>query len=394
MVFETVLRMRSNNIAERRSLLPRHHITTRRMPWLEQRAARLCLGGIGLFCLLLFFMMFQRRQLPHDVGQPAALKGWERSFPFDRSSIESKTFKIGIVADLDKVSRITDSNKPAWRSLWLEGVLKFDGDTISVTWDESEFELQSAHSEAGRGMELSELAIFQDRLWTFDDRSGIAYEISKDHQVIPRFILTEGDGNSPKGQKTEWATVCDDKLFVGSFGKEFVNPKTNEITSVANLWVSIVDKFGIVTHENWTENYNALRKMTSTLYPGYMIIEAIEWSDIHQKWFILPRRVSEDPYDEVLDESRGSNVMLSASKDFSTVEVWKVGTLRPTHGFSSFKFVPGSDDSIVVALKTEENEKEGTQKTHIMAFELFSGKTLMDETEIPKAFKFEGLIFL
>lgn len=51
-----------------------------------------------------------------------------------------------------------------------------------------------------------------------------------------------------------------------------------------------------------------------------MIIEAIEWSDVHQRWFVLPRRVSEEIYDEEKDERRGSNKVLSASKDFSDVQ--------------------------------------------------------------------------
>lgn len=52
------------------------------------------------------------------------------------------------------------------------------------------------HSEAGRGMELSELVLFDERLYTCDDRSGIIFEIenykSDEAKAIPRYILMEG----------------------------------------------------------------------------------------------------------------------------------------------------------------------------------------------------------
>lgn len=51
----------------------------------------------------------------------------------------------------------------------------------------------------------------------------------------------------------------------------------------------------------------------------------------------------------------------------------------------------------MVALKSEENELLGTQSTHMMVFELETGKVLMEETEIPGdssgGVKYEGLVF-
>lgn len=45
------------------------------------------------------------------------------------------------------------------------------------------------------------------------------------------------------------------------------------------------------------------------------------------------------------------------------------------------KFVPGTDDQVVVALKSEEIEAEGSQTTFIMVFTL-DGEVLLDETEV------------
>jgi len=186
-----------------------------------------------------------------------------------------------------------------------------------------------------------------------------------DVQVFPRYILTEGNGFSDKGQKTEWATMKDGVLYVGSFGKEYTTPDGKMVTSRNNLWIKTIDGQGTIRSIDWTENYVALRRATNTLFPGYLIIEALEFDAVHRQWVCLPRRVSEEPYDEDLDESRGSNLMLRASEDFSTVEVIPTGLLTPRRGFSSFKFLPGSRNKVIVALKSEEDAHAETQTTYI-----------------------------
>ena len=66
----------------------------------------------------------------------------------------------------------------------------------------------------------------------------------------------------------------------------------------------------------------------------------------------MPRRASHDPYDEVLDEKRGTNILLTADSDFTNVQM--NGTLGPdikTHGFSSVKLLPLPSE--VVSLQPE-----------------------------------------
>ena len=55
-------------------------------------------------------------------------------------------------------------------------------------------------------MELSELVSFDNKLYAFDDRAGIIYEISKEFKAILRHIIMEGNGNIPKEMKIEWTT--------------------------------------------------------------------------------------------------------------------------------------------------------------------------------------------
>ncbi len=48
-------------------------------------------------------------------------------------------------------------------------------------------------------MELSELVAFNGKLYAVDDRTGVVFEIIRDHRVIPWVILQDGDGQKTKG---------------------------------------------------------------------------------------------------------------------------------------------------------------------------------------------------
>ena len=116
-----------------------------------------------------------------------------------------KSFSFVTVTDLDQLSRIA-GEKPMFRALLLPGILKTsdDGKSYSISF-QSARELVAGQNEAGRGMELSELTIYQNRLFTFDDRTGAVFEIINKigglkSDVIPRFIITEGDGETSKGK--------------------------------------------------------------------------------------------------------------------------------------------------------------------------------------------------
>jgi soluble calcium-activated nucleotidase 1 len=69
-------------------------------------------------------------------------------------------------------------------------------------------------------MELSELVVFNGRLYSCDDRTCIIYEILIDERIaVPWVILPDGNGkDSGKGFKAEWMTVKNKKLYVGGLG--------------------------------------------------------------------------------------------------------------------------------------------------------------------------------
>lgn len=82
--------------------------------------------------------------------------------------------------------------------------------------------------------------------------------------------------------------------------------------------------------------------------------------------------------------------MINCNNYKNLLQVTRIGDLIPVRGFSSFKFLPGSQDSIIIALKTE--EYQGRTATYIMAFTI-EGTIIMAENKVMDK-KFEGLEFI
>ena len=149
-------------------------------------------------------------------------------------------------------------------------------------------------------------------------------------------------------------------------------------------------KYTAVSHHDWRSHYLTVRQAGGITWPGYMIHEAVCWSQVRREWTFLPRRMSKNKYDDVTDERMGSNIIIIADENFSRLRTVTVGEKIPTHGFSSCKFIPGTDDQLMVALKSE--EIEGKVATYMMVFNM-EGKVLFQEEKIGDR-KFEGIEFL
>lgn len=97
-------------------------------------------------------------------------------------------------------------------------------------------------------------------------------------------------------------------------------------------------------------------------------------------------------YNETRDEHMGCNVLISADENFNNIQVTKLlADFKPSQGFSSFKFIPGSDDNVIIALQTEEVDSKTT--TYIVAFTI-DGKIIMQQLKLQTDLKYEGLEFL
>lgn len=110
-------------------------------------------------------------------------------------------YRIGIISDLDRASK-SQTEKNMWYSYYKKGYLTWhpSNSTVEIVWDIEEYTtLKSSVSMGGRGMELSELIMFNGKLYTFDDRTGIVYIINKDDSILPWIILMDGNGSDFKG---------------------------------------------------------------------------------------------------------------------------------------------------------------------------------------------------
>ncbi|CAH1391499.1 unnamed protein product [Nezara viridula] len=358
--------------------------------------------GISLLLLYFFYSTEEVSTISSDHQFSNGSSGGYQSLvqPFNYDSTYPLTkpvhmqdtihYKIGLVSDMDHSSKSKlESN--TWISYYLQGTLVWNPNvkTVNVFFDKNNYKtLKTKFSHNSRGMELSELVTFNGKLLSFDDRTGLVF-IIEDDNAYPWLLLTDGDGKTNKGFKAEWATVKNGYLYVGSMGKEWTSPQ-GELVNFNPMWVKRISANGEIVSLDWKENYKSLRSELQIYFPGYMLHESGVWSGIHKKWFFLPRRMSHERYNEEKDEEMGTNVLLSCDEEFKTFEVIHIGEVLPTHGFSSFKFIPGTNDEVIVALKTE--EFHGRIATYITAFTIH-GIVLLNETKIDDI-KYEGFEFI
>jgi soluble calcium-activated nucleotidase 1 len=317
------------------------------------------------------------------------------------------TFSFAAVTDLDQLSRDKESKKPQWQSYMLLGTIKRGADSkYTIDFESYMRTLKTRHNEAGRGAEFSELTIYQDRLLTFDDRTGDVFEIlntpdGTESFCVPRFVITEGSGDTDKGMKWEWATVKDGNLYMGSMGKEYTRPD-GSIENTNNLWIATLGPDGVLTRIDWADQYNYVRAALGASAPGYVIHEAVNWSDALNKWVFAPRRVSSEQYDENKDERNGSNKLVLVDEKFSSAQVVEIPMADKDglHGFSSFAFVPNTGDRHALALRSVEEDCVGgeddvcKQRTYFVIFDTVTGEVLMDEVKHDVPMKFEGVEFV
>ncbi|XP_015127556.1 soluble calcium-activated nucleotidase 1 isoform X2 [Diachasma alloeum] len=298
------------------------------------------------------------------------------------------TFKISVISDLDTDSKVPD--KGLWVSHLKRGTLTWNAKErrVSLHFDENPIILSSNIAMKGRAMELSELVTFDGRILSFDDRTGLVFYFEGD-KIYPWIILMDGDGKNTKGFKSEWATVKDNLLYVGSMGKEWTT-SSGEFTNNNPMWVKVISPKGDVRSVNWVDNYKKLRRAIHIEFPGYMLHESGMWSERRNSWFFLPRRCSEERYNETKDEVMSCSYLLTANEDFSSIKTTKIEGRIPVRGFSSFKFLPGTDDTVIIALKSE--EFQGRTATYITAFTI-DGEILMPDMKIADL-KFEGFEFV
>lgn len=94
---------------------------------------------------------------------------------------------------------------------------------------------------------------------------------------------------------------------------------------------------------------------------------------------MLRALVSSAPYTSEDEELKGANLVIFADEKFGRVEMKRIGPALPTHGFSSFKFIPYRHDE-VVALKSVEHGD--VVETYLTVFNLSSERVLLPEVRV------------
>lgn len=369
-------------------------------------------AGALLGCLVGYLLQkvhLLQSDLDALTANQSDLQGQEQFFAkCTLNDFKHKSLKFAMVSDQDHASK--DAERFSWKALARFGVLTYEAagktDVAAdccwrIDW-QSVKSVKSALAAKNRGMELSELIQFNGKMYAICDGSGIIFEVDlKSGRAYQRIALADGNGFSVKPFKGEWATVKDGRLLVGSMGREWVNDD-GSIEHFNPQFVKSISPDGQVKSVNWRHNYEALRTVTNTTLPGYLWHEAVEWDPCSQRWIILPRKASQtEPYTPESDETRGTNILLTASEDFTNIQVFHLGPLEPEWGFSSVRRVPNSN-GVFVALKTY--EVKGTTKTKITVFDflgpsgfprlLLKSKFLPVGDETDRFVKYEGLEFL
>lgn len=246
-------------------------------------------GGLALIVAISFALLIH--YLPLATTCHSKPYNFTELTTIQKLSNGDTVYHVAVVTDLDNDSK-DPKKKNTWFSYFKIGELTVTKDLkkATIVWeDEKTRILTSQIAAGGRSMELSDLKVFDGHLLTVDDRTGIIYRLENNFKdAVPWVLLNDGPGNITKGLKAEWMAVKNNVLIVGGLGKEWTTTD-GVFQNYHPMYVKYVNHLGEVEHINWVENYKKLRKSVGIEWPGYMIHESGQWSQIHNKWFFMPR---------------------------------------------------------------------------------------------------------
>ncbi|OQV24596.1 putative Soluble calcium-activated nucleotidase 1 [Hypsibius exemplaris] len=248
-------------------------------------------------------------------------------------------------------------------------------------------------SRSSRGMELSDLVRFDGHLIACEDRTGIIYRIANGTAVPWITLRDEMSRRRNKGFKCEWSVVKDGHVYFGSHSASIKHPHPDGPTMwTGTRLIKKVSANGTIESVDWNHVYEALDDHLAIKLGGFMMQEAVLYSDIAQAWYFLPRTIQYDnSTDDPVQDLSPCDFIVTATEDltvFTTTAL--VGPLDWRFGFSAARFVPGTNDSLILALRSFESEE--LFATKIVMFHL-NGTIVLPEQIVVKGIKFEGLEF-
>ena len=152
------------------------------------------------FLVLIILIMFMPKATPMRCETDKFISDYNPTYPLTNlQKIGGSTlYKIALITDLDTDSK-SKEKKSTWFSYFRTGNLTLSESHKEVNVKLTQPKVLVSNIASGdRGMELSELVVFNGRLYSVDDRTGIIYEVLN-NKVIPWVILADGDGKASKG---------------------------------------------------------------------------------------------------------------------------------------------------------------------------------------------------
>lgn len=252
-----------------------------------------------------------------------------------------------------------------------------------------------------RGSELSAIVKLSDgSLLVCDNRSGIIYQLFRkddnDYVMIPHQILSY-NSRSEKGFRCQWMVFRSPNLFVGSNGKNMKKTTESRIVDRSNEFIYVLNvrpNYAKCEENQFTINGKRLknwRKIYSNFYTlikvgrdkGFIIHEAVTYSEIHRKWFFAPSKIG---------SSKKYNVLLWMSQCQKQFGIINIDDNQFNGGYSDIKFVPNTNDSLIFATRTFE-KADGGYKSYSTIFTV-NGTVVMPNRLISQDRKIAGIEFL
>ncbi|EDR27110.1 Apyrase precursor, putative [Entamoeba dispar SAW760] len=298
---------------------------------------------------------------------------------------EMKSINIGMISDDDE---LTKYGNDYYCQIYLGKIHITDKGWEYEETSHSKF--ISKFNKGKRGNELSELVWYNKKLYGFDDKTGIGYEINIDRQELyPRIIFNEGNGSTESGMKVEWGTVYNDEMIVGSQG----NIHVNGIDDYSNSYIYHINTQLEKRVESWIDKYERINKVLNISYPGYITNEGILYSNMYHEWYIFPRKVSKIEWIDELDEIASSQYIIICDEDINVCRKYKDPQYVNERCFSSIKILPFNERTVIYTKSVEHN---GKIESYIGAISLDgvneneNVKIVMKDTLISK-YKIEGI---
>jgi len=205
--------------------------------------------------------------------------------------------------------------------------------------------------------------------------------------------------------------VRGDKLWIGSTGT--LGKNESSIVSRDEQFVKIIDSSGLVATTDFFHQFDEISKVfevnlregkriflpsglnlinaNSILILGEIEHEAAEWDHFKQKWLFTPRRVTKQKKDAATWNSISTNRAVFVDDNSRDLEILELGDLNKNFGFVGLRYIPGTNNQLVLALKTG-LDKQGNQLSTLVVYNQ-AGMVVMPEITVAEGI-YSGVEFL